>query len=383
MRDKKYSILFALRTELKSYGGTENWLRDFIKVNHKKFSQVGVMKFRGNDIEGDIFLRKLIPEPDIEIINISDPGNGIIAKNLRRSFGEKLYSYFLYEFLLYFKNLRIRKELRKYELAYVTSYAMIIPIRLLNPHLKIVYGTHNNDFSLLKGKKRYSPGYVHAKLTLSLTDMVHFISKSSANNLDFRNKIITVSNGIDTNKYLPSMDFRSKNVVKVLFVGKLEEHKGVKIALEAINMLPQNEYYLTICGDGSLKDYVIAHKPNNCKYMSSPTDEELAEIYKDNDVFIFPTRSETFGLVVLEALASGLLIVASETLKPKFEEFAEMGVLLYSNRDSDSFVKALTSMSSKLPSEQKKREVYNLIKEKYSIYNLYEKIANGILEMCE
>lgn len=375
-------IVFILETEMNGYGGTERWLKDFVKVNFNEFHEVGIAKFKSEDERSKIFFEELMLNPNIKLINLNNVGKLIVSKSLRRIFGEKIYMYFFYQVALYLGNLKTGKELHKYRIAYLTSYTMIIPIKLLNPKIKIIYGTHNNDFSALKQRKKYSLGYIHAKISLALTDMVHYISEDSVRNINFKNKIISISNGIDTENFFPSFEHKSTQKVNILFVGRLEDYKGVKIVLEATKMLSQNSYFLTICGDGSLKNYVVANKPSNSKYLSNPSDEVLREIYRDNDILIFPSLVETFGLVLLESLASGLYCVVSDTIRPKFEEFADMNVLKFSKRDSASFAEALLGAFSKLPSEEKKKEVFNYIDKKYSIYSLYHEIAKEILEIC-
>jgi glycosyltransferase involved in cell wall biosynthesis len=364
------------------YGGTERWVKDFLKVNFNEFNDVGIAKLKSENENDMSFIEKFIMNPNVRLINLNNVGQWAISNTLKGIFGEKLYMYFIYQTFLYLGNFNIRKKFYKYDVAYLTNYKMIIPIKLLNPRLKIVYGTHNNDFSKLKGRNKYSFGYIYAKISLALTEMVHFVAENSSKNIKFTKKISSVSNGIDTLNFFPSNELKKNQKIKILFVGRLEEYKGVKIALDAVMMLPENTYSLTICGDGALKDYVVSNKPPDSIFIPNVSDEILRQIYRENDILIFPSLVETFGLVVLEALASGLYCIVSETLRPKFEEFLDMNVLSFSKRDKNSFAEAILDASSKLLTHQKKREVFNHINKKYSIYALYPDLANQILELC-
>lgn len=376
------SILFVLETEMEVYGGTERWLSDFIKVNVKDLHDIGIAKFKSESKQSEILFNNLFGTSNIKLINFRNVGITNLARKLKRIFGDGIYRYFFYQVLFILGNLGTRKFIRKYDVAYLTSYNIIIPFRILNPRIKIVYGTHNNDFSSLKNKK-FSPGYLHAKISLALTDAVHFVSESSIGNLNFKSKIVSVNNGIDTKNFHPSSLVKDRSRINVLYVGRLEEGKGIKIVIEAIKKLPITGYFLTICGDGTLRDYVLSNKPTNSQYLPNLTNDMLSEIYRANDVFIFPSRNETFGLVVLEALASGLYCVVSETLRPKFEEFATLGLLEYCKRDAQSFADILLNVSSKLPSNERKRKVFSIIESQYSIYNLYARISDKIHEVCE
>lgn len=375
------SILFVLETEMGVYGGTERWLNDFIKVNSSAFSEIGIAKFKSEGKQSEILFSDLVGNSNIDHINLRNVSNTNLARRIKRIFGKRIYSYFLYQILFFLGNLNSKKHIKKYDIVYLTSYNIIIPFRFLNPAIKIIYGTHNNDFSSLKNRN-YSLGYIHAKISLALTDAVHFVSESSIGNIKFKNRVFSINNGIDTKSFYPPIPSKGFCRINVLFVGRLEESKGIKIIIEAIKRLPVTDYYLTICGDGTLREYVLLNKPPNAQYLPNLSNELLCEVYRGNDVFIFPSQSETFGLAVLEALASGLYCIVSETIKPKFEEFANLGILEYSKRDVQSLVDILLNVSSKLPSDNKKGEVFELIENHYSIYTLYKRISGKIREIC-
>jgi len=121
-------------------------------------------------------------------------------------------------------------------------------------------------------------------------------------------KIRVVYNGIDLNTYKPvQSDFRYKyslgNQFIVLGVANVwVERKGLNTFLELAELLGE-EYHIVLVG---LNTEQIAQLPQ--KVLGLPrTDsvEELAKIYTAADVFINPSREETFGLTVAEAMACG------------------------------------------------------------------------------
>ncbi|MCA9891220.1 MAG: glycosyltransferase, partial [Anaerolineae bacterium] len=69
---------------------------------------------------------------------------------------------------------------------------------------------------------------------------------------------------------------------------------------------------LAIVGDGPERENLEAHfAGTNTKFMGYMKGEALSQAYASSDVFVFPSALETFGLVVVEAMAAGLPVVAT------------------------------------------------------------------------
>ncbi len=118
--------------------------------------------------------------------------------------------------------------------------------------------------------------------------------------------------------------FRQGDKKVVLFVGRLAEKKGVSYAIEAMRQV--NNAMLVIAGDGPLKsklqrqaETVQKESGSTILFLGAKTHEELKGIYASADLFVMPSITakdgdkEGFGLVILEAFASGLPIVASRS----------------------------------------------------------------------
>lgn len=104
----------------------------------------------------------------------------------------------------------------------------------------------------------------------------------------------------------------------VLFVGRLAEKKGVAYLIEAMQWI---EGKLVVVGDGPLKEELVRQArqllpEDKVLFMGAKSHEELPEIYASADVFAAPSVTakdkdkEGFGLVILEAMASGLPVAA-------------------------------------------------------------------------
>ena len=75
--------------------------------------------------------------------------------------------------------------------------------------------------------------------------------------------------------------------------------------------------HLLLIGDGPLRQRLAARNAPRAIFAGYRYGEELAGMYASSDLFVFPSLSETFGNVVLEAMASGLPVVAYDVQGPK------------------------------------------------------------------
>ncbi len=101
--------------------------------------------------------------------------------------------------------------------------------------------------------------------------------------------------------------------IAVLHVGRLAAEKNLQLLTRAFRQLqrdlPQQRLRLVLVGDGPLRAQLQAELPE-ALFCGVQRGEALAAHYASGDLFLFPSLSETFGNVVLEALASGLAVVA-------------------------------------------------------------------------
>ncbi|MBH3461964.1 MULTISPECIES: glycosyltransferase family 4 protein [Pseudomonas] len=101
--------------------------------------------------------------------------------------------------------------------------------------------------------------------------------------------------------------------IAVLHVGRLAAEKNLALLLPCMQALqktyPQRRLRLVVVGDGPLRTQMQQQFPD-AMFCGVQRGEALAEHYASGDLFLFPSLTETFGNVVLEALASGLAVVA-------------------------------------------------------------------------
>jgi len=127
--------------------------------------------------------------------------------------------------------------------------------------------------------------------------------------------------GIDLSTFKPPETFASvlKPVKTILYLGRLERRKGVMQLLKAYQLLVEHcsDVELVIAGDGpdrkKLEDKVEELELPNVKFLGYVTDKEKHKLLKTADLFCAPALyGESFGIVLLETMASGLVTVAGD-----------------------------------------------------------------------
>jgi glycosyltransferase involved in cell wall biosynthesis len=129
--------------------------------------------------------------------------------------------------------------------------------------------------------------------------------------------------GVDTDRFTParrSADWRrahgiGDDEVVVTFVSRLVWEKGLDVYADVIERLEQQgiPHRSMVVGDGPAREELEARLPNTV-FTGFLNGDNLARAYASSDVFLFPSDTETFGNVTLEAMASGLPTVCAEAV---------------------------------------------------------------------
>ena len=160
--------------------------------------------------------------------------------------------------------------------------------------------------------------------------------------------ITIIPNGIDLKRY-PSTPHPTVGSPKtILYIGRLEHRKGLKFLLRAYQLLAQDEedVRLVIAGDGAdmtkLKVLVDELAIPNVQFLGYVSTERKAELLATADLFCSPAIfGESFGIVLLEAMASGLVTVAGDN--PGYTSvMRELGALsLVNPKDTVDFARRM------------------------------------------
>lgn len=134
-------------------------------------------------------------------------------------------------------------------------------------------------------------------------------------------RVAEVGRGVDTRRFSPRMrsaELRASwrvgaEAPAVLCVGRLAAEKNVQLVIRAFAPIKRQHpaARLVLVGDGPLRAQLQRANPE-AVFTGSLNGDALAAAYASADIFLFPSQTETFGNVTLEALASGLIVVAYE-----------------------------------------------------------------------
>jgi glycosyltransferase involved in cell wall biosynthesis len=161
--------------------------------------------------------------------------------------------------------------------------------------------------------------------------------------------IAEIPNGVDTQRFSPGDRATQRSgPVELLFVGRLAKQKGLDVLLDALHLLPNAAWRLRIVGDGperaALENQATHHgMANRVIFHGWAQRDELAELYRGSDVFVFPSNDEGMPNVLLEALACGLPVVATRVAGNEELISLENGFLV-PPRDPTAFAAALAPL---------------------------------------
>lgn len=113
--------------------------------------------------------------------------------------------------------------------------------------------------------------------------------------------------------------------LRVLNVGRVSVEKN----LDALCTL-ENAFDISIVGDGPYLK-TLKHKYKKVSFLGYKFDQELADVYAQHDVFAFPSHTDTFGIVMIEAMCNGLPVAGFNVAGPR--DVIEHGVTGYIGSD--------------------------------------------------
>jgi phosphatidylinositol alpha 1,6-mannosyltransferase len=144
--------------------------------------------------------------------------------------------------------------------------------------------------------------------------------------------------GVDGDRFSPtfrSMEWRrslgiADDAMVVLYVGRIAKEKGLEYALHAMQELASESSNIrfVFVGDGPYDAELRAAAPASTIFTGRLSGVPLSTAYASADVFLFPSVTDTFGNVLLEAMASGLVVISADAGNTRELVGTERGIIV-------------------------------------------------------
>jgi len=169
-------------------------------------------------------------------------------------------------------------------------------------------------------------------------------------------KIQVYPRGVDIKRFHPSRrngiwsgEYKlGRDSLKLLYVGRISREKNLDILAEAFRQLAAagSLAELILVGDGPYKKSLEKQLAGSrATFTGELTGERLAQAYASSDIFVFPSVTDTFGNVVLEAQASGLPVIVTDQGGPQENLIPEQTGAVVPGSDAGALVRAIERLS--------------------------------------
>jgi len=156
-----------------------------------------------------------------------------------------------------------------------------------------------------------------------------------------------MSHSVNTGTFSPAFRERSAGPFRIGYVGRLTPEKNVRFLarLERDLLAKGNrDFRMVMIGEGSEKQW-LRENMQHAEFSGWLTGKDLSRAFADMDAFVFPSETDTFGLAVLEALASGVPAVVAPRGGPAYT--VEHGRSGYVAKNFDEFASLLTTLMTR------------------------------------
>ncbi len=187
---------------------------------------------------------------------------------------------------------------------------------MLPDYMHYIVGSRKRAKEVLK-----RPSWGFLKWYFNQCDAVVAPTESTARELeahDFEN-VEVVPSGVDVERFRPvkSGFAESEGIGKsyVLFLGRITLEKNVETVLEVAKLMPETQF--VVAGKGPRLEGMKEKAGKNVFFAGFVPDDKMAELYSGASAFVMPSRTDTQGLTILEAMACGTPVICRPERGPK------------------------------------------------------------------
>jgi len=205
----------------------------------------------------------------------------------------------------------------------------------------------------------------------------------------FDTDAVVIPNGIDGQKYANAkINSEYSNGHTVGFIGRIEEpRKGLQVLIDSLSIVARfiPDVQFLVAGPGDSNEFTKKLNPqlkSRIKFLGLLSNEEKERFLKSIQIYVAPnTGSESFGIILTEALSAGTAVVASDI--PAFKAVLENGEAgeLFKNEDSADLAKVLVALLRDDDKRKRLGENGRLSAQKYDWQVVAEQIEN-VYEMA-
>jgi starch synthase len=127
-------------------------------------------------------------------------------------------------------------------------------------------------------------------------------------------KTVVIGPGVDHHFFTPPLGSPGPPLFRVCYVGRLELAKGLVYLLQAWKKLALSGAELVLIGEcrAEMKPFLQGYASKSVRLIGMQSLQEVAAWYRNSNIFAFPSVNEGLGMVILEAMASGLAVIATD-----------------------------------------------------------------------
>jgi|GEM_PF-5730162 len=260
-------------------------------------------------------------------------------------------------------------KLKKYNISVlinVNNSTYIVLIKLLS---KILHYKNLKIFCRVTGNLRSDKLFVHDNLIKDYVKKIKIVIYEYWEKLNYCNidgviaiseyihkrllrigvnieKIKVISTGVNTDKFSYSSTIQNNIINRILFVGRIVESKGIRIALESfLEIYKIYDLEFDIFGDGIIyEELKQIYKNYPINFNDNISYQFIERIYSTNSILLLPSYYEVLPNVILEAMSSGVPVIASSVGEiPRLIGNDERGILI-DPYDKSTIIKAMERM---------------------------------------
>jgi glycosyltransferase involved in cell wall biosynthesis len=307
MQNKQIKIAHVVCTYPPYRGGMGNVAHSYVEQLRERGYNVHVFTIKNDEVENDPNYIHRVPG----VINIGNAG--VLPSLFHRLSGFDLV-HLHYPFFGGAEPVIVRKALRP-DQGLVMSYHMDA----------VASGVKGAIFS---AHRRILFPWLVNRVDRILVSSLDYAKHSALNELNIEDRLEEHPFGVDLERFHPGEEtqLREKHEIRhatpvLVFVGGLDSahaFKGLPELFQALEAIKDYDWHLVIVGEGELKETYRANAEakgliNKITFAGSVSDEDLPRYYRLACMHLFPStkRAEAFGLVAVEAAASGIPTIAS------------------------------------------------------------------------